>query len=168
MEQLKGMDASQMRDALSQLSKEQMQQLREQLKKGAQACKECQGSGGGLGEISESEKLMSILREGQGKDGEGEGPGRGGISRGRGDAPMFYGDEQNLGAGNLEGITNTDLSRAAPGDVLGEGQTKHDDEEVPVKARQAGAVSGVGKGGDAVWRESLMPEEKAVLKKYFK
>ena len=166
---LKGLDPSQMRDALGQLSKEQMQQLREQLKKGAQACKECQGAGGKLGEISESEKLMSILREGQGKGKDGDGqPGRGGINRGRGDAPMFYGDQQKLDAGKLEGVTNTDLSRAAPGDVLAEGQTKHDDEEVPVKAREAGAVSGNGQGGDAVWRESLMPEEKAVLKKYFK
>ena len=30
-----------------------------------------------------------------------------------------------------------------------------------------GPRQGPGQGGDTVWRESLMPEEKAVLKRYF-
>lgn len=170
METLKGLNPSQMKDALSQLSPEQLQQLREQLKKGAQACKECQGNGQGLPGMSDSEMLLGILREGREGDGylEGEGPGKGGVSRGRGDAPMFYGDEQDIDGGKIEGVTNTDLSRAAPGDVIGEGEVDHDDSKLPMKSQEAGAVSGTGKGGDAVWRESLMPDEKAVLKKYFK
>ncbi len=169
LEALQSIDPAKLGDALSKLSDEQMQQLREQLKKGAQACKECQGGGAGLGEMSDSEMLLGILRsEQEEKRGQGEGPGKGGISRGRGDAPMAFGDEKELKSGQLEGVTNLDLSRAAPGDVIGSGETEHEIDEKKSGAVEAGAVSNNGQGGDAVWRESLLPEEKAVLKKYFR
>lgn len=94
--------------------------------------------------------------------------GRGGINRGRGDTPMFYGDEQDLGTNNLERVSNPDLSRATPGDVLGLGETEHDDEKAASKRQAGGEISGRGQGGDAIWRDVLMPEEKAALKRYFK
>ena len=171
LEALQSIDPAKLGDALSQLSEEQMQQLREQLKKGAQACKECQGGGSGLGEMSDSEMLLGILRSEQEKkngQGKGELPGSGGISRGRGDAPMAFGDEKELNSGQLEAVTNLDLSRAAPGDVIGSGETEHEIDETKSGPVEAGAVINNGQGGDAVWRESLLPEEKAVLKKYFK
>jgi len=173
LDALQSIDPSKLGDALSNLSEEQMQQLREQLKKGAQACKECQGGGSGLSEMSDSEMLLGILRSEQEKKkgqggGQGEGPGTGGISRGRGDAPMAFGDEKELNSGQLEAVTNMDLSRAAPGDVIGSGETEHEIDETKSGPVEAGAVSNRGQGGDAVWRESLLPEEKAVLKKYFR
>jgi hypothetical protein len=54
------------------------------------------------------------------------------------------------------------------GDLLAIGETEHDDKESNAKASQGGAVASQGKGGEAVWRESLLPSEKAVLKRYFK
>ena len=97
-----------------------------------------------------------------------EGAGRGGIQRGPGEAPMFYGDESDLKTNNIEGVQNQDYSKAAPGEVLGIGQTEHEIDETRTGPREAGAVKSTGQGGDTVWRESLMPQEKAVLKRYFK
>jgi len=97
-----------------------------------------------------------------------KGMGRGGIERGRGDAPMFYGDEQDLKTNNIEGVSGKDLESVVPTDVLGIGQTKHDDEQKPSQRQSGGALSKGAAGGDAVWRESLTPGEKALLKRYFK
>ena len=96
------------------------------------------------------------------------GLGRGGIDRGRGDAPMFFGDEQDLKTENIEGVSGDDLKRAVPADVLGLGITEHDDEQNPSVRQAGGTLSNKAAGGEAVWRESLMPEEKALLKRYFK
>ncbi|MDF1816825.1 MAG: hypothetical protein P1V20_31775, partial [Verrucomicrobiales bacterium] len=96
------------------------------------------------------------------------GMGRGGINRGRGDAPIFFGDEEDLKTNNIEGVSGTDLERAMPTDVLGIGLTEHDDEEKPSIRQAGGQLSNKASGGEAVWRESLMPEEKALLKRYFK
>ena len=45
---------------------------------------------------------------------------------------------------------------------------KHEIDETKTGPREAGAVKSVGQGGETIWRESLMPDEKAVLKRYFK
>ncbi len=99
--------------------------------------------------------------------GQGQQPGSGGINRGKADAPLFYGDETDLKTNRIEGVEGTDLSRALPGEVLGVGETEHEDEQSPSVRQEGGTLSGRASGGDAVWRESLMPEEKAVLKRYF-
>jgi len=44
----------------------------------------------------------------------------------------------------------------------------HDDEELRSNPRAGGVVSSKAKGGDAIWRDSLFPKEKAILKRYFK
>lgn len=100
--------------------------------------------------------------------GLGQQPGQGGITRGRGDAPLFYGDEDDLGTNNIEKVTNDDLSRASIGDLLGVGETEHEEDKEAVGPQAGGAVVSQGRGGDAVWRESLVPEEQALLKRYFK
>jgi hypothetical protein len=96
------------------------------------------------------------------------GMGRGGVTRGPGDAPIFYGEEQDLKTNQIEGVSGTDLERAVPTDVLGLGETKHDDEQKPSQRQSGGALSKNAAGGEAVWRESLTPGEKALLKRYFK
>lgn len=95
-------------------------------------------------------------------------PGRGGLGRGKADAPIFFGDEQHLNTNNIENIKNNDMQRALPTDVLAVGETEHDDEQKPSIRQAGGALSNKAGGGEAVWRESLMPEEKALLKRYFK
>ncbi len=166
MKMLQGIDPSQLaKNQMSVLTPEQMDALREALQKGAKACAQCNGNGQGEGlpKLGEGdEALMALLKQGQ----QG---GRGDITRGPGPAPLFLGDnETDLGTSQIEGVENADLSKAAPGDVLGVGQTEHDLDEKSVGPRQAGEVGSMGQGGDTVWKESLMPTEKAVLKRYFK
>jgi hypothetical protein len=162
MEALKNIDPSQLKN-LSQLSKEQMDQLRQQLKKGAQACKKAGfGKEGELPSLSEGEMISYLMKK------NGTGAGRGGISRGPGEAPISLGDANNLGTHNLETVQNPDLSRAAPGDVLAIGETQHEIDKNKRGPQQAGAVKSTGQGGDTIWRESLLPDEKELLKRYFK
>lgn len=96
------------------------------------------------------------------------GAGEGDIQRGPGSAPITFGDEQNLKTKNIENVNSRDFKRAAPGEVLQVGETEHDDEQRPSVRAEGGQLSNDAQGGDAVWRESLMPGEKALLKRYFK
>ena len=95
-------------------------------------------------------------------------PGEGGVNRGKGDAPMFFGDETDLNTQQLEGVSGDDLERAAPGEVMAVGESEHEIDELPSVRQTGGQLSNKSSGGEAVWRESLMPEEKALLKRYFK
>lgn len=54
------------------------------------------------------------------------------------------------------------------GDLLGVGETEHEEDTESSSPKAGGAVTSQGRGGDAVWRESLVPEEQALLKRYFK
>lgn len=168
MKSLKGLDPKQLAQGqMSQLTKEQMEQLRQALQKGAGACKKCNGLGdkGELGKLGEGDEALMALLHGLGQCDK---PGRGAITRGPGEAPLFLGDKNDLDTQNIQNVENPDFSRAAPGDVLGVGQTEHELDRTRVGPRDAGAVKSVGQGGEAVWRESLTPGERAVLKRYFK
>ena len=100
---------------------------------------------------------------------EGMKPGQGGITRGKGDAPMFHNDEEsNLSTNKPEEVQNLDVSRAAPGEVIAEGTAEHDIDESPVGPTQGGPVNSVGQGGETVWDSNLLPSERAVLERYFK
>ena len=69
----------------------------------------------------------------------------------------------------MEEVDNTDLSRAVLGELVGVGETEREVDETSSGPAAGGNVSSTGKGGDAVWRdEALLPDEKALLKRYFK
>lgn len=164
LEQLKQLDANN----LGKLSPEQLQQLKEGMKKAGQACKDCQGGGQG------DEWLDELLDgqgngEGQGKDGkDGEGPGKGGVSRGPGHAPGVLGKEgDKVDIGGMEGIESKDLSRSLPGDLLELQDGEHDVDKSAVGPRAGGAAGATGTGGDRVWKDSLAPDEQKALKKFF-
>ncbi len=162
MKQLKGIDPSKLgQGTLGNLSAEQLKALQDQLRQGSGAL----GSMEGLPELSEG---MAMGQGGPGF-GEGEEPGFGGVSRGRGDAPLFFGDkEDRLGTSNLEQVGNDDFSKAAIGEVLGLGETEREIDQTAEGPVSGGAVGSVGQGGEAVSRETLLPDEQAVLKRYFK
>lgn len=149
----------------AQLTQEEINALREALQKGAAACQKPGGNGTqpgqGLPELMTGDAaMMALLRQQRGMPG---------IQRGPGPAPLFLGDQEtDLKTGNIEGVSNTDMSRAAPGAVLGVGLAEYDLDETSTGPQQAGSVQSVGQGGDTVWKESLMPSEKKVLKRYFK
>lgn len=153
--QLQEIDPSQLGEAtMKNLSQAELESLRKQLCEGCKAL----GSLEGLPALGEG----SLLSQRPGLS-----PGQGGISRGRGDAPLFFGDEDDLGTNNLETVKNEDLSQAGLGDLIGVGETEHEIDEAGTNVRAGGEVSSKGKGGEAVWRDSLLPSEKALLKRYF-
>ena len=111
---------------------------------------------------------MKMLGEIPG-EGEGMGFGKGGVSRGRGDAPMYHEDEEsNLGTKKIEKVGNDDLTRAAPGDVLGVIETNQEIEKTATTLKGGGSVDTAGKGGGRVWESDLLPSEKAVLNRFYK
>lgn len=165
-EQLDGIDPSKLgREGLAALAPEQLEALREQLRNGAQALGSLEGLPG-----ADPASTLSGLGEGMGFGDEGGGmPGRGGLNRGRGDAPLTFGEEvEGLGSSRLEGVANEDFSRATVGEVLGLGETERELDKTATGPVGGGAVSSLGRGGEAVSRESLLPDEQAVLKRYFK
>jgi len=154
---------------LKSLSQEQLDRLREALKKNEGACKACRnpGEGGqpgflGDGTGTDDEEMARLLKRLAASD-----PGRGGITRGPGAAPLTLGDtESSLGTNQQEAVSNQDLSRATPSDVIGLGQQEHELDRAAT-GPQAGGAASAGAGGERVWKDTLTPAERAVLKRYF-
>lgn len=162
LEQLKKIDPKQ----LNQLTPEQLDQLRENMRQHAQGLK----GGKQPGEGEEEGEGEDGEGEGEGENGneEGDGPGRGGIDRGPGHAPNPLGKtKEDTGAGKHEGLKSDDQSRSLPGDLLETSDAKHDVDKTKVGPSAGGTSSGKGKGGDRVWKDSLLPNEKKALKKFF-
>ncbi len=159
---------------LKSMSKEQLDQLRESLKnKGGTCDKMGEGFGQGKGFLGDGEgeddAASQKFRDGMATGPEGEGPGNGGITRGPGTAPLTLSDEENnFGTGKNEGVKSEDFSKAQLGTTLGIQDGKHEVDKTVTSPTAAGAVKSQGQGGEQVWRESLTPEEKAVLKRVFK
>ncbi|HWB05755.1 MAG TPA: hypothetical protein VG796_22230 [Verrucomicrobiales bacterium] len=168
--------------ALKSLNQSDLKKIMESMKQTAGTCQKCAGNckGSGAGDAqSELEKLLGDNPgEGEGdgdgsgknpKQGEGDGNSRGGISRGPGVAPLPLSSQPtDLNTNKPESLESKDLNRTRPGDAIGVADTEHKLDKTAVGPQSAGAINTQGRGGDAVWRESLLPEEKAVLQKYFK
>lgn len=164
LEQLSSIDPKN----LGGLSKEQMDQLRESLKDKSNRCKGmCKNPGflgDGEGEDDEMAAIMGLLK----KQGEGKGAGNGGIDRGPGTAPITLSDEENrFDTDKNEGLKNADLSRAQLGSMLGRQNGHHEVDKSYAGPQSAGGVQSAGQGGEQVWKDSLTPEEKSVLKRVF-
>lgn len=171
MEQMEGLD---MKD-LAKLNPEQMEQLRENLKKHGEAMKKAQGEGEGE---DWSDELLDGQGEGKGEgegqgNGEGEGEdgegnGKGGIQRGPGHSPGVLGKEkEGVETGKLTGLEAKDLSKATPGDLLELQDGEHDVDKGPSSFTEGGATDATGKGGDRVWKDALDPAEQRTLKRFF-
>jgi len=167
LEQMKQMNP----DNFSKLTPEQMQQLKDNLKKHADAMKEGKGEGKGEGD-DWSDELMGGNeggeKEGQGKPG-GNKPGKGGIDRGPGHDPDVLGNEKDgVEIGDPTALNAKDLSHATPGDLLELQDDKHDVDVSTSKQSQGGSSDATGKGGDRVWKDSLNPDEQRAVKRFFK
>jgi hypothetical protein len=163
------------KSGLSNMSQEQMKDLAKKLRENESALQQALKDSPDF----DSSKLPIAQN---GKDGEGENgdqngpdgdgsPGRGGVNRGRGDAPMaFSKDANDLNTKDTEALpSNLDVQRIAPGDTLDTSNGKHKvDEKAYTGPKDGGALRNAGDGGSAVWQNSLMPAERDALKKYFK
>ena len=156
LEQMKQLDLKDM----AKLTPEQIEQLRENLKKHSEAMKNGNGEG-------EGENWSDELLAGEG-EGEGEDPGKGGVDRGPGHSPGVLGTENDLlETGVLTGLEAKDLSRTTPGDLLELQDGEHEVDQSPSRISQGGSTEATGKGGDRVWRDALDPAEQRTLKRFF-
>lgn len=157
---------------LKGMSQEQLNQLRESLKNKGAAC---EGMGGEFG------REKGFFGDGQGDDEtgrgardrmatgpDGEGAGEVGVSRGPGVAPLTLSEDENaFGTSRNEGVQGRDYSRSQLGSVLDIQDGRHQVDKSAVTPAAAGEVKSEGRGGEQVWRETLTPEEKAVLRRVF-
>ncbi|MEC5125473.1 hypothetical protein VSU19_01825 [Verrucomicrobiales bacterium BCK34] len=163
LKQLKNLDPSQLgQESMNQLSKEQLESLQKQLGKSSEAL----GSMEGLPKMGDDPSIQGLSEEE--KLALGMSPGSGAINRGRGDAPLYFGDKEDLNTSNVEKVENLDLSRASLGETLGLGETEHEIDKGESGNTTGGAISSAGRGGEAVSRENLLPDEQALLRRYFK
>ena len=166
LEQLKGLDLKDM----AKLNPEQMEQLRENLKKNQNAIKDGKGEGGGEGDDWSDELLAGDGDQSGTGNGakKGNGNGQGGVDRGPGHVPGVLGAEKDrVETGQLTGLQAKDLSRATPGDLLELQDGEHDVDHSPSGISTGGSVEATGKGGERVWRDSLDPAEQRTLKRFF-
>ncbi len=171
MDALKKLDPQ---DLNKQLSKEQQQQLQDQLRKNAGACKNCQKPGGAGQPGSEEQAMRDAIEKGENqKPGEGDGEnaqeGAGPPERGPGAADLNpKNKESNLNTNNPEKEQTQDLERLAPGDLLGTSDGEHKVDQSPQGPQTTGQSAAEGTGGEAVMKDQWLPSEKGVLRKYFK
>lgn len=151
--QLRDMDAS-------SIGKEQMEKLRQRLKQNASALREA---------LANAPQFSFDERPGKApgdstKDGEGD------PQRGRADASLTVKrDATNLHTTRTEAIKpEIDPERVAPGDLLGTTDGRHSFDKNPVMGAAGGHIDSAGEGGAAVWKESLIPSEREVLRRYVK
>jgi len=161
LDQLKQLDPKN----LGGMNADQLQQLKDNMKKAGQACKDCQGNCDG-----EGDEWLDELLDGQGKGEsgkDGEGAGKGAPNRGPGHADGLLGKEgDKVDIGKLTGVESKDLSRSLPGDLLQLQDGEHEVEKNAVGS-QAGGDATTGAGGDRVWKDSLDPDEQKAMKKFF-
>ncbi len=156
----------------SNLSPEEIQQLRQQLAQAAQQLRDMAGQCG-MGQImipgNGNNQAENGQGMGQGNGEEGEGPGQGGISKGKGDAPMAFRPEAYEKLETLPNrVENNDMRRAALGDITGVEASAPSAEHEASRPEHGGNGAHPSKGGDALWTEELTPREQEALKGIFK
>jgi hypothetical protein len=160
---------------LNQLNPQQLEEMLKHLEENARLLAEMrdqlQGIPGGMGEGEQGAgDGNGEPGNGEGEPGEGEGDnGRGGPSRGPGKGGPLFGDpKEGVDATLKQPLPTGDMSRAAPGDKLGEGQAEHKiDENDSPGLRSGGAPVQPGDGGGAVGNDTLHPSEQEALRKFF-
>ena len=156
-EQLKNLDPK----TCSGMSKEQMQKLAERMKQNADALRKALANAPQYG--------FKECKQGD-KPGKGEGPGKGEANRGRGDADLTVRkDETQLNTSAADKLTSMiDPERITPGDLLEIQDTKPTTEKNYTGPQAGGVLQSTGDGGAAVEKATLVPSERAVLKRFFK
>ncbi len=145
---------------VKRMTKEQLEQLRERLRERRYANLPRPG-----------DDAYAFLTPGgsdtQGSSGE---PGRGGVNRGPGSAPIdLTGERTELETTRIEDVMGHEPLGAEFGETVSVGLGEHDVDTSEFRVGGvAGATTARGEGGELVWSQTLTPEERRVLEKYFK
>jgi hypothetical protein len=95
--------------------------------------------------------------------------GSGGIARGPGPAPLILMNEKSTpGTSATETLPDAALQDAQIGDIVKVEQLRQHLERGAYRGSRASGAASVGSGGEAVWRHTVTPEERALLERYFK
>ena len=98
-------------------------------------------------------------------DGDGD-PGRGGINRGRADAPLTWGDE-TLPADRFKAQPLPPGAARSPDDWTPLVVLPGAPQESPELSSPAAARAYAAAAGQAAWRRTLAPRHQSAVKKYF-
>lgn len=99
-------------------------------------------------------------------DGDGR-PGRGGVSRGRGDAPLTWGDESSEeGIKFKESVLPPGTLDKPRDEVVGISVSAPDVEPAEPGRRQ-GSRASTAASGDETWSRSVRPRHRSVVRRYF-
>lgn len=94
--------------------------------------------------------------------------GQGDVQRGRGDADLTFGPENDLGTTRKERVTQPlDPDRAAPDELLAVVEGEHEIDTKAYTGPQAGGRAKQGDGGTAVQVDNLLPGEQAAVRRFF-
>ncbi len=148
---LKKIDLSQIKS----LTPEQLAKMQQRLKEGAQACRSTTAGMAGDG------LMLAFLA------GESSGAG---VQRGPGSKPLDLNPRATeLKTSATAALPGADMERALPGEVVGLASGEHEVDREDFRGPvAAGSASATGEGGEAVWRDSLTPAEREMLKRFFK
>jgi hypothetical protein len=141
---------------LKNLSAAQLANLRLRLKEGEGVCRACLHPG----ELKDGDAVLLLAAEG----------GAPGLTRGPGSVPLGLREKPTdvVPASNERLEDDDDLSRALPADLLGVSKSKPEAAAAPDGAPIQGGDASNGGGGEAVFRNDLTPQEREVLKRFFK
>ena len=162
LSQLKGLDLSK----LKSLTPSQLEQLRKRLKDGVKIT-EATLRPGKPGDKDGDLALVGVPTEGPSAE-NGEPGGTGG---GTSSAPLDLKDKptQLHSAATEPDANASSLDHALPGDLIGVGQGEHTVDPSKYQGpTAAGLAASEGTGGEAVWRDDLTPQEREVLKRFYK
>jgi hypothetical protein len=149
---LQSIDPSQ----LKSLSPEELASLRERLKECDGVCKACLHPG----ELKDGDATLLVAAQG----------GTPGLTRGPGSVPLGLSEKPTgVVPSSSERLDNgDDLTRALPAELLGVSKSKPEAAAASDGAPTQGGDASNGAGGEAVFRNDLTPQEREVLKRFFK
>ena len=154
-------DPKERQELLDELKEElakEKQKLSE-LRKKCKSCSKCKGEGEGECESNSWSDEPSESKSGK--------PGRGGVSRGRADAEMSFGDEaDDNGVKFKEVILPPGFADKPKKEIVGVQLIAPN--EVPAETAAKGAARGAeASSGNATWNRKLSPKHRNVVRKFF-
>lgn len=153
-------DPQERQELLDEL-REEIEKQKEELEKIRSKCKKCRGTGDGEGECE-----SNGFNEEAGPDQDGR-PGKGGISRGRGDAEMKYGDESDDSQNKFKDVILPPSELGEPGEEIVDIQFTAPEVKPAASAAKGAARQVDTATGSQTWQRKLSPKHRAVVKQYF-